>query len=922
MFLGAVVHFVVLFGRIQAFAFPSTHAGAASQWNLRNLALFESATHEGPEFPKTRRKQAATFFSHPYFYGGDSKSAALDADARKTLFGKRSALDVLENGIDDIRDSTIDFAEIRSYFSDFHHTQNAPTKRRAGSGQGDSSAKSKASNSDLTKGHGGGPLPKYEPSELAWIVFSNPIFYDGDNESAVFHSKKRRNVLNNKTVRELREDVLDRKTTFDKMAIAIRAIPTSIVSRYFATADIEDRLNGKIIPLNSFEEVKTFTERFVPLDSLDLKFGRNDLLSGRSNPLCFVMGPSGSGKTFASLYYFARYAFDGKAKYVTIYLQPPQLDSFTPSNLTSYIKKKIEETMETPFEFLKMGVCVVIDEAGDGALRGFFEDRDHLGAVIDGVRGFAEDVLLVVSGTGITGGIFLSKVDAFKFTLSQWGEEEFLSVIQSDKYVLVGDRLLIAKAIFAHPTLNGLTTHARAAGFLVDSVVRMSAGMRLPVSWWQRLKDWAPAIIDTVVSRFIAAHAIQSLSAPAQLRVAAWVFGVLDLTTRGSVVFPRFDGLVLKERLVASSLLFQNVAREQKEFVWVDGDADAFPASVSPAVSIVLFSIAGVHTRVSVGWRTQGEVSTLYLVREWILLQFRSHHEHEIMPLLGQWAARKNCDIEHIETNLDDYGRMMYGRDLARIGDKFSAVLMQLHLIRLESKIEAVKDRDMLIPKVCRNCIWKNGDGAFFAGIVGPYRLVHAKYLEIKKHGTDEDVVSIYVVKETMKCGLLREAAPRRFALLRALHMIWGGEFDNDSLYSSTNEAVRRKVKISDLQESKAFPENCLDTALSDDPVLCLPVVEKDGNWEIVKDDNTRIVIPEFDDDDLPELVDFVLSTNAKTIQLHLDQRVTISVTDDMLAEDGSLNLRDGKDAKKWESFRGKLRKNVRIKFLFTGYRR
>jgi hypothetical protein len=917
--------FFVLVGSVRAFLLPARTAGSvgtlpdsANSRPLHAWHLFAAGTSEPPAFPESSsRTTAAVFFSNAFFYD-DAKSAKEDTSIRKAVFGKTRALAFL-TGVEKIIDwkgSKIDTATFDSYTEDYRN-KNDPLQDK----------KTKPSSTGLVEEDATFALPKYKPWEKATKVFSNLAFYDGDKDVANACAKRRSKALKDKKVGTIAAELFAGIYTYDKLA-AWLLIQPSIIIAFFAQADIEKRLQGKIIALNATVkgEVERYDRRFVPVSTTQSLFVGKLGAEERDLPLCFVWGPSGSGKTFASLHYCAKEVFREQS-YVTVYLQPGETklaqgmpsDADTCKNLVDWIKQRIEKHVQAKIDRLDMSVCVIIDEAKTWGE--FFEDKMNLQDIIDGLKEqLTERVFLVICGVEVTGINFDSKKSVFKIQIGQWKQSDFLAIVKDTRNLIPEDRNEFANAIFAQPTLNALTTNARSAGFVVDTVVELSKGVNEAIAWRFRVNEWASAIVSRVVARYKRSNGIAKLPFEKRAVVAAWLFYSLGETKPGILKLPGFFGLPLLLRNVAKSLLFVNlevVKIDEKNTIFTFANKETFAVSVSPALGVVIYSLAGVEAGITVGWESQESITILYAVRQWILARFRDHRKKVIGPLLESWGIIKNGkEYKDLERSLSLEPESEYTNQCERAAAELAAVLGKLSVVRLGTQIQALPGCDIFIPKVSSSHILQNAGKSSFADVMARYFLGQSKHITFKKLGTKMDYTVVEMIDEMKKCGLLKNSDPRQCALLLAWEVVWRGDF-NEAVPVFSQDAPKKNtgiVSMSKLQDSKAFPENCFDTPVSDG-VQYLNVTEVNGEWGIV-DGEKWIELPS----DLSHDVDFVISTNARQARLSVGPGKNIHISANSLNDDGTLRLplEDSKDDSLWRNFLSTVRSKIKIKFVFT----
>jgi hypothetical protein len=362
------------------------------------------------------------------------------------------------------------------------------------------------------EGGDGGGIPTYDGSALAREVFANPCFYYDDGVVA-----ERR--------RDLREAAFGVGTTIDQVREAYANMPDGdgflelardigagdvAIKAYFLNAvSLEQLLADKrFVVIGTPNEVDHYTKiGAVDVPTLDAivnqyqapRGGSPELrVESRDAQLCIVTGSSGSGKTFFCLHYLTKFLRDKDDLSVAVYLHPTYLDtSFAAAaaggaplvqtgvgiaigqEVVRLVRDKVGvELSRRVTSKLKMHVCIIFDEAGALGLKGLFEKRTVLQGIYSYVKDhLADNVVMVVSGTGITGSELESKDDAFFFRLKPWGptDLEKLFVRHADKLNLKkGDDVrTVVDAIVAQPKLRALATNARAAYFLVYATVNM-----------------------------------------------------------------------------------------------------------------------------------------------------------------------------------------------------------------------------------------------------------------------------------------------------------------------------------------------------------------------------------------------------------------------------------------------------------------
>jgi hypothetical protein len=409
-------------------------------------------------------------------------------------------------------------------------------------------------------------------------------------------------------------------------------------------------------------------------------------------------------------------------------------------------------------------------------------------------------------------------------------------------------------------------------------------------------------------------------------RLAAWVLARLATMKTRSTDLPEFDGLTPTEREIALSLVQINL-----EFS-LEGDQlvrnELFPVSITPAIALVLFILAGVPASVLAGWRAEEEVAALYAVKEWICGCWKKH-------ATALAAAQKRfCrgtrklsafeDWLRSEEKFEEYDLERF--DLER---DFGRVLGKLRLFRLDKQVRTTKDGDqsVKIPLISSSSIAVNGDLARFADVIAPFMLVQAKH-------TSKAHVVVDLNEELDKCGLLKGCTDDR--ALRGLLAVWDGRVD-DYFQAAENAMMKASDEENPALNKEASPANLIKSGSRfEDPLKYLMIQAEEGsdvNVDLKGGTVSLTAIP-----DMVSVV-FILSTNAETITLKLPGDVTLSVQEDYLDIDmqfdptkmptpegwGKEKKRrtDGGEegttpAKEWEKFKATVLVGVTLKFLFT----
>ena len=148
-------------------------------------------------------------------------------------------------------------------------------------------------------------------------------------------------------------------------------------------------------------------------------------------------------------------------------------------------------------------------------------------------------------------------------------------------------------------------------------------------------------------------------------------------------------------------------------------EGELYSASVTPAIAIVLFNMAGVFTGILAGWRGEEEVAALYAALQAILDRFRKHVE----------------DLK--------------GKNTAKDGlvEQFDESLSELYVCRLQKLVQSNKVANVNIPIVPKQSILLNAERASFADVIAPYQLLQTKHTSIPDASVavdlDEEMVDL-----------------------------------------------------------------------------------------------------------------------------------------------------------------------------------
>jgi hypothetical protein len=690
--------------------------------------------------------------------------------------------------------------------------------------------------------------PPYDPSKSAVDVFSDPFFYSHE-EAAEAAREVRQKELKNMTVGDVyRKFIHGHKdgtmAGLLEFASMIWAQGTSARS-FFAEAmlTVEEALaDKKLIVISGPREVEVFDQRFVknlPAPNGVWKTGSKGNETGKTSrllPLCLVLGPSGSGKTFFSLQYLREgqgFLNASKKKQVSVYMHPGSFKGINWENGSLVAKQLINTVKERCAIEIKKEIhgeiglhfCLIFDEAGSSFPKEWFESRDNLQSLCTEALKFASSATIVVAGTGITGRELNSNKDAYFFRMKEWEETDLAKFLEHDDAslrLMEGETIKdVAHAIFANPKLRALATNARSAYFLVDSIHDFSIGCTRS-SWGTQLDEWTPLLVTKVVNRYIGENGLGGLNVSQRRRVAAFIFRALHELKKGDTTLPTFEGLGYSEKPVAESLIQYNLEGKNTKPEIVPTEKFAF--TVTPAIALILYSLAGVYATLLPGWKNEEELAALYAVRQLILKRMEKY---------SSTLSNENCR------------------------DQLDKSLGKIRLLRLQTPLQS-KSACVSVPMVDDSTIIMNGDRASFADIIAPYQLIQAKR-------TKESTLKVELYDELEKCGLLKQHCDTR--LLRGLLAMWHGSVDVEENGIPVESKVESKA-VRNPQLSKAFPESLLSLVPPLDRIRFARIQGKSGRHsnEMIMDDGKRLSLPVLDG----TCITFIIATNAEMLNLNL----------------------------------------------------
>jgi hypothetical protein len=786
-------------------------------------------------------------------------------------------------------------------------------------------------------------LPKYNDGDSAVSVLSNRYFYHKD----MFRFPSLQELIQpglvaafgGMTVGEVRRKYT--KAELMKNAESALMAPSKVVQFIDQGETLEDKLHNRIISFGSRAEIAVIEGRFTPLESsavllqseIDRFHSKQtvvDPISSRSDPAFFVLGSSGSGKSFFAVKYAATFALPKFANQqnTTWYLKPGNLfiaGNLSAENLVNRMKKDIlKELDRATYEKLDMHVSIVIDEAGDRMLGGFFESKENVSNLLKLMEDLATSVRLVICGTGLTTMHIDSDTDACKFRMQPWGRQDFDTILADRFKFDEATRKGVIGAITEQPSLNALATNGRSAFYLFWTISSLRSIFGAPISRSTLRGSVVSEIVGAVVRRYIGENRIHNLSDGERRRVAAWVLRALrTATTESKPEVPTFSGLTEIEKVVAMALIDLNVDYSGKEAKIIRGGLSSVLAT--PAISLLLCLLLGVPATFFSRWSAQEQITGLHALGAQAVHYVDQYWKDREALKQPRNPSTFDGELKNREKELSAAEKVLSA--------KLDKQLADLELVDVAIPVPSENIQGTIcVPWLKENDIWVNGDGAPFAEVIAPYILY-----KCKRFSETADLVTFDLTEELWKCGLLKndssEGETSGQIVLRWLVGVWSGAFkDATKPVSQTKSAgVVRRTEEQHLK-SAAYPYNVLDTPTSVEEVSYRTIKQsrKTGGWTI----DDKALPP-----DLPAdtRITFVISTNAAQIILsgmvemvkekqadgtviEREELVEYCVTAEDLDEEGRVVKERLNEQQKrvWSQLEAKFRCSVELKFLLT----
>jgi hypothetical protein len=425
---------------------------------------------------------------------------------------------------------------------------------------------------------------------------------------------------------------------------------------------------------------------------------------------------------------------------------------------------------------LRIHACLVFDEAGSTGTMGFFESRDSVEGLLAALSGakIAESFGVVVSGTGLVARQFDSATEAHVFRMKPWRQDGLEALLHHS---------------FSLPLLEALATNGRSAYFLVKAIIEESREtLQLEnLSWLAHLRSLLPSVVDHVVCSYVNSNGIRALGASRRRRVAAWVLGTLSKLKKDSLALPKFDGLDMEEQAKAALLIQLNIQQVGEKVCLVPGEP--FAATVTPATTIVLFSMAGVLAGVLAGWRGHQEVAALYAARQAMLKCWKEHADALRRLQSKLVRGRDKMTLAEFERELgqvEDERQRRYRGKLRTLTELFDASLNAIRVHRLERMLHSPAEARIFVPMVGKHSIMVSAATASFADVIA-----HKTFLRAKHTAEPSVAVRIKLADEMGKCCLLKDCQDDR--ALRGLLALWGGALPPEAIEAASRDRRCRR---------------------------------------------------------------------------------------------------------------------------------
>ena len=415
-------------------------------------------------------------------------------------------------------------------------------------------------------------------------------------------------------------------------------ITEALISEINEPLGDEARLDGHLLGVEGQRLTKETTEqdKFVR-DAVSVKNPHRQV-ARLGQDIRLVLGPSGSGKTIYALNELAlkedEEQIDCPSERVCVYFSlqnhtpdereqqktkaaamddsiASDIQKMTTAAIKSFLGKSRDDEPGEKSIQLKMLLSVVLDEAAAfGPLMG---KKEVLSSIFSQLRTVASHVRLIVVGTGMDGiAVGLSSsTDVLKYRMQPWDEGKLQSAVAGRGRSSVETRKRV-EAISSSPILRKMITNARSAILTYESVAQINTGY-----FSVDLKGFIASIVHVVLGRYIARNGISGLDDSQRRRLAYTLFHELKEANESEQ--PRFPVLAKlegcdAERIKRQALGLLDVHVESQAGVFAFLDDHKVSVSVTPAMSMLLYSLVGVEATVYDSWEGLEAVAGLHAV--------------------------------------------------------------------------------------------------------------------------------------------------------------------------------------------------------------------------------------------------------------------------------------------------------------------
>jgi hypothetical protein len=415
-------------------------------------------------------------------------------------------------------------------------------------------------------------------------------------------------------------------------------------------------------------------------------------LGSRDFDFTMVVGPGGSGKTMFALRRLPSLIFKGGENTILrvhfrwdmktrmVYSIP----SF-PDAVAAYAERcitaKLSRSSLTNVTNVKLGLHVILDDAGSRFCKDYFDSASKITDIVDALRDkmlykFKNRVHVTLVGTGLELSTLAidSKAETTKFRMLPWTLKNFENMADVSDHP---EKYCVKKVVRNFPILMSLVTNAGCA----DTLLRNAMPKERYFLETYRIRSSLNGIISKVAYHYKIFDELSSVNPKQKWAVVRSVFRQIDYATSHPNVafFPRFDDLDPYFQSIALSMVDIQVESEHGLPVL---RGNTYSVSLSPAVFIVLATLLNADTEASWDWQTlQSSVA------------------------LGAW---KRMIVNSQDTPTDD--------------DKT--------IVQMPYPVPTNTDakKTMIIPKMNQFMVILNGLGASYADVMAPFRLMRVKF--------------------------------------------------------------------------------------------------------------------------------------------------------------------------------------------------